>query len=120
MITTARTTLAADLAAVGVPVHTTWPDRISPPCVLLVPPQAGSYVTSGDTFRTYTLALDVLVFTDRGSFELMLPILETLIAAVLANSEDWQLTGVDAPGVTVLGGSELFGSTVHLAKQIQP
>jgi hypothetical protein len=119
MITAARTQLAAELAALDVPVHQAWPDRITPPCVLLTPPQSGSYVTGGQTFRDYEVFLDAVVLAERGSFDVVLPALETLLAALLHLTEDWALQGIDPPSVTTVGSVDYLGTVVHLSRQIQ-
>ena len=116
MITAVREQLAADLAEVGVPVHSQWPDRVTVPCLLLVPAADRPYVTGGQTFGEYALALDVVVLVERGSHEVALPALEALLDAVLANTVDWGLTGIDSPTVVTVAGVDHLGTTVHLSK----
>lgn len=114
-----RETLADDLAVVGVPVYPEWPDVVVAPCVFLVPPFAGSYVTGGRTFgEAYVLSIDVVILVAHGPVDAGYAQLETLIEAVLANSVDWSLGGVDAPSpVTVTeNGAEYLGTVVHLSK----
>jgi len=116
MIGTLRQTLAADLGALDVPVLVAWPDRISPPCVIVVPPASASYITSGPTFGSFTVALDVVALVPHGSPSVALPALETLIEGVLTNSADWALNGVESPGVTTIGAADVLGTVIHLNK----
>lgn len=117
MLTAVREQLAAELAEIGVPVHTAWPDRLSPPCALLVPP-SGTYVTGGQVFGSYTVALDLVLLAERGSFDVVLPALETLIDAALRLTESYGLSGVDSPSVVTIGGIDYLGTTLHISKQV--
>jgi len=116
MIGTLRDTLAADLGALDVPVLAAWPDRVTPPCVIVVPPASASYVVGGPTFGSFTVALDVVALVPHGSPNVALPALETLIEGVLTNSVDWALNGIESPGVTTIGAAEVLGTVIHLAK----
>jgi hypothetical protein len=120
MITEARETLAAELAAgIDVPVWTEWPDRFTAPCVLLVP-AAGSYITSGGYGGQYVMALDIIAVTGRGSFDVVLPSLERLVEQVLTYSADWSLSGVDNPSLVQISGTEYLATTVHVSKAVGP
>jgi hypothetical protein len=115
-----RAQLVADLAVTGVPVMDDWIIRAEPPCIYITPPNAELYVTGGQQFGMFRLAVDVTVLValkesdgaDRDE-------LEDLTEAVLANSADWALTGVDSPGTASLPDSTIvfLGIVVHLAKQ---
>jgi len=118
MITEARETLAAELADVGVPVWTEWPDKFVPPCVLLVP-ATGTYITSGGYGGQYVLALDVIAVTGRGSYDVVLPSLESLVERVLTYTADWSLSGVDSPSLVTVGGTEYLATVIHISKHVQ-
>ncbi len=116
MITALRDQLAADLAPLGVPIHAAWPDRVTPPCVLVTPPP-GRYVAGGPQFDSYTVALDVVVLVPRSSPSIALAALDLLIEGVLLNTTTWGLSGVDGPSSTTVGGFEVLGTIVHLEAQ---
>lgn len=99
-----------------VPVAKSWPDRISPPMLFLVPPSGGSYVGAGRAFGEYLVSLDVVALVARGSPEVALETLEVLVEKVLLNSQDWALSGVDSPSVLAVNGAEHLGTLIHLAK----
>lgn len=117
MIAELREKLAADLAVTGATVHDGWPDRLTPPALLVTPPSSGSYVTAGPDFgSTYIVAADVVVLVGKASLSLALEALDTLLEGVLTNTADWALSGVDAPAVVTVHGGECLGTTVHLSK----
>lgn len=114
-----RAALASDLAdGMGVPVFPAWPDTVQPPCAFLVPPIASSYIIGGPQLQTYTLAVDVVILVPHGPADTGIGDLETLVESALKYSEDWSLSGVDAPSpVTVTeGGAEYLGTVLHLSK----
>lgn len=117
MIAALRATLAADLEAAGVTVHPAYPDRLSPPCLVVSPPASGQYVTSGPNFgATYTVHADVVALVAKGTPSLSLADLDDLVEAILTNTVDWSLDGVDAPAVVAVGSGEMLGTVVHLSK----
>lgn len=116
MIRELRDQLAADLGVIGVPVHTSWPDRITPPVIFLTPPTAGSYVTGGQTFGSFVCSVDVVILAARSDTATTLDGLEDLVEGVLTNTADWSLSGVDAPGLVTISGLEYLGTTAHLSK----
>jgi hypothetical protein len=113
-----RDTLAADLAALDVPVHPAWPDTLVVPCVFLTPPLGGEYVTAGPTFGGYTMAVDVVILVGHAQAGTAFAALEHLIETVLINTVDWSLDGVDSPSpISVTdGGAEYLGTVIHLSK----
>jgi hypothetical protein len=113
-----RGALAADLAVAGVPVFPSWPDDLDVPCIFLAPPVGGDYVSAGQTFGSFNLAVDVVILVAHSTAESGIEALDTLLEAVLANSVDWSLTGVDAPApITVTDqGADYLGVAVHLSK----
>lgn len=115
MISQLRDQLASDLAVLDVPVATAWPDRVTTPCLVLVPPSTASYITGGPTFGEYTIGVDVLVLVGKPS-AVTLEALDLLIEGVLANSVDWALSGVDSPSTVTVNGAEVLGTVIHLSK----
>ena len=113
-----RDTLAADLAALGVPVHTNVAIRLDPPCVLLTAPIGGPYVNGGRELGSYVVSLDAVVLVEHRPPDEGREDLETLIEGLLRNSMDWALTGVDPPSVVTVAdnASEYLGTVVHLSK----
>ncbi|GAA3193967.1 hypothetical protein ACFO1B_03830 [Dactylosporangium siamense] len=116
MIKTLRDQLAKDLDVLGVPVANGWPDRITPPVLLVVPPASAVHVTAGPNFTEYTVALDVVVLAGKASPALALNALEELVEGVLSNTVDWSLSGVDSPSLVTISGTEYLGTVVHLSK----
>ncbi len=115
MIEQLRQALADDLKPVGVPVHDAWPDRPVTPCIVLVP-SGGNYVEAGSTFGEYVVRMDVLVLVARERYGAALSRLDALVEAVLANTVDWALTGVETPSLVAIGPSQVLGTVVALAK----
>lgn len=116
MIADLREQLAADLReAVGVPVHAGWPDRLTPPCVLLTPPQT-TYVTAGPNFGEFSVSLDMALMVPKASPAEALSTLDALIETALTYSADWSLSGVDGPAVVSVNGIEYLGTVAHLSK----
>lgn len=115
-----RAQLAADLAGLGVPVIDDWIIRAEPPCILLAPPIAGSYVTGSKQFATWTLNLDVIVLVQAQPYDASRAQLEDLIEDVLRNTVDWSLTGVDPPATATAPEStiEFLGTVIHLGKSL--
>lgn len=114
-----RDQLAADLAVIGVPVHASLPDDLDVPCVFLVPPLTASYITAANLYgASYVLALDVVVLVAHTGAGEAYEAVESLVEAVLANTVDWTLTGVDPPAALTVteGGAEYMGTLVHLSK----
>lgn len=117
MIQTIRDTLAADLGVLDIPIYAAWPAKmISPPCVFVTPPVSTSYVTAGPNFTEYTVAVDVVALVAKADASVALANLEVVIEGVLANTVDFGLSGVDAPGTVSVNGVEYLGTVVHLAK----
>ncbi len=113
-----RDALAADLAAVGVPVFGDWPVDARAPCVFIAPPLTGYYVSGARELGTYVLSVDVVVLVEKRPPNEGRDDLETLLEGVLANTVDWALVGVDPPsGVTVSDSTiQFLGTVVHLSK----
>lgn len=113
-----RDTLVADLAPLGVSVHADWPIRAEPPCVFLAPPLGGNYVTGGREFATYILSIDAVVLVARRPPDEGREDLETLVEALLRNTVDWALIGVESPSTVNMAESstEFLGTVVHLSK----
>lgn len=116
MIADLRAELAADLGVIGTPVYTTWPDRITPPLIVLTQP-ASDYVTAGPTFGGFTVAVDLVILVARSANSVALDNLDALVEQVLANSVDWRLTGVDGPSIVTINGAEHLGTIAHLNKE---
>jgi len=116
MISELRDRLTADLKAVeGINIETGVPSRLTPPVIYVTAPP-DSYVLSGQTFGEYVISLDVqIVIRNRD-----LAYMDTLIEGVLANTMDWALVGVDAPGIFSANNFEYFGTTIHLSKATRP
>jgi hypothetical protein len=110
MIAELRDRLAADLAAVLDRVEAQPPSRLTPPIVYLVP--AEPYVSAGQTFGDYVISVDVHVVVRTWN----LTEIEKIIGLVLANTTDWALTAVDAPGPVTVSGLDHYGTIIHLAK----
>lgn len=119
MISELRDQLASDLAVLDVPVHVAWPNRVTVPCVALVPPSAASYVAPGSTFGTYSLGVDVLVLAGPPS-AVTLEALDLLVEGVLRNTAgEWGLSAVDSPSTVTVNGSDVLGTIVHLVSETE-
>jgi hypothetical protein len=116
MIADLRAKLVADLGVLGIPVHDSWPDRVTPPVLFVVAPNNAFYVAAGPNFGEYTVALDVCALVPKQAASEALSALEDLLEGVLTNTVDWALQGVDAPGVVTVNGSDCLGSLIHLSK----
>lgn len=117
-----RNALAADLAVLDVPVYDSWPIRPDPPCIFLVPPLGGSYITGARQFAgSYVLSLDAVVLVERRPPDEGREGLETLVEGLLRNSIDWALSGVDPPSAVNISESsyEFLGTVVHLSKSFR-
>lgn len=114
-----RDALAVDLAPLSVPVYTQWPIRLDPPCIFLTDPVTGPYITGGQELGSYVMSIDAVVMVpaaiveDRGREDL-----ETLLEALLRNTVDWAVTGVDPPSSAAFESDahELLGAVAHLGK----
>lgn len=115
-----RDQLAADLAALDVPVFASWPTRITLPCVYVMPPLGSIYLAAGPNFREYTAYADVAILADHADVVESLETLETLLEAAIVNSMDWTFGGVEPPApITVTeSGAEYLGTVLHLSKPI--
>lgn len=120
MIRELRESLAADLEALSDigKVHASWPDRVSPPCLIVGTPDASYVDKQGATLGTYRVALDVVVLIPRAGSTSAHDRLDHAIEGVLHFTEDYQLLGVDGPGLVSVNGVESLGSTIHLAKLV--
>jgi hypothetical protein len=118
--TDVRAMLAADLAAIGVTIHPSWPTSIDPPCVFIVPSLTSQYIADGPTFREVTVSVDVVVMVEHDAVEAALAALDQLLEAVLVNSMDWTLGGVDPPAPTTVtdSGAEYLAAVVHLSRPV--
>lgn len=116
MIQELRDTLAADLAVLDIPIYAAWPAKITPPCVFVTPPVSAPYVTAGPNFSEYTVAVDVVALVAKADAAVALANLEVVIEAVLANSVDWGLSGVDSPSTVAVNGVDYLGTVLHLNK----
>jgi hypothetical protein len=116
-----RTTLADDLAELGVTVSPSWPTTLNPPCAFITPPLTDDYAKQGPNFGEHTIALDLVLLVDHDDAESALSVLESLIAAALVHTADWTLTGVDAPAPTTVSenGAEYLASVIHLSKPVR-
>jgi hypothetical protein len=115
MIQALREALRADLEGAQVKVYIGWAERVSVPCVVVVPPVT-AYITGGQFVGSYTLALDLYLLVRSGVGN-SLSTLESLIETVLIHTVDWGLSGVDGPGTLSISGADYFGTIVHLTKQ---
>lgn len=124
-ITQARRDLVADLKTgsgyatdpVPIPVFSTFPDRISPPCALVRPALSG-YLEAGQFAGYLTVRLDVLLIVAKGDPETTVTALDDLTVTTLTNAGDWALTGVDAPALVSINGADYPAVTLHLARAI--
>ena len=115
MLAEIRAALISDLSPLNVPVHIPWPDRVNPPCAI-VGLEQGAYVVGGQTFGSFEVRMTVTLLVAKALAD-PVAALESLIELTLANTVDWALTGVDAPGTDTISGMELLGTTIQLAKQ---
>jgi len=117
-----RQALVDDIGDIGVTVQAGWPDEISPPLVIVVPPAQGQYLTSGPELVDYTVNLDIICLVEHGEINASTEALEELVEAVLANTSQWPLQAVDAP--TAVNRPELggpyFGTIVHVQRSYMP
>lgn len=115
-----RDALMADLAPLGVPIVGEWPIQASAPCVFIVPPLAGYYATGGRELTSYVYNLDAVILVERRPPDEGREDLETLLEALLLNTVDWALLGVDPPSAATVQEStiEFLGTVVHLGKTI--
>lgn len=116
MIPEIRAALIADLKPVKVQVYSGWPDRPVPPCLVVGPAQGATYVEGGQNFGEYTIRMEVLALVARGKDDEALTKLDQLIEAVLANTVDWGLEGVETPTLVVVGQQPVLGTLISLAK----
>lgn len=120
MITELRAELAADLeplADLGVKVYPPFPGRVSTPAAI-VAYEDGQFIQPGDppTAGWFTVLLKVTILT--GVSVDRLELLESLVETVLSNTGEFAFKGVDEPIMFEnIGGQNLFGAAVHLAKQ---
>ncbi len=111
-----RDALIADLAdSVGIPVMDDWLVRAEPPCILVTTPGA-DYVHAGKELRSYVLSADVAVLVQVGPDARDQS--DALLEAVLRNTADWGLVGVDPPRADSIEDStvEFLSTVVHLEK----
>jgi hypothetical protein len=114
MIAALRTALASDLdSALTVPTLGAWPAKVVPPCVFVVPPSSRPYVTGGQAYGEWQVAVDVVLLVDGPS---KLTALEALVETCLANTADWACEGVDAPALVTVSGNEYLGTVISLSK----
>lgn len=114
MITELRNQLVADLADAGT-VHNSWPDRFTPPGIMVVTPRTASYVTAGQLVGEFEVNLDVITVVAKSANELVS--LDSLVEAILINSTDWAFRGVDAISLININGVDYPATVIHLAKQ---
>jgi hypothetical protein len=115
-----RETLVADLAPLGIPVTTSWPDELVFPLAFITPPINQNYLTGGDTFHSFVVALDVAILVAHGDAAASLTVLENLIEQALLNTQDWNMIAVDAPAAMTVteNGAAYLGTVIHLSKSI--
>lgn len=115
-----RDTLADDLAALGIPVHPSWPVSVDPPCAFIIPSLTTEYISPGPNFGEVTVAVDVVVMVDHDAVEVALDVLDQLIESVLVNSMDWTFAGVDPPAPTTVtdSGPEYLSAVIHLSRPV--
>lgn len=116
-----RDELAADLEVLEVSVFSSWPQRITLPCVYVMPPLGSVYISAGPSFGEYTVHADVAVLVDHDDVNEALETLETLLEGVIKNSMDWAFGGVEPPApITVTeSGADYLGAVLHLSKPIR-
>jgi hypothetical protein len=117
----ARTQLAADLSALGVTVHPSWPTALDPPCAFITPPISDQYLRAGQTFGEYILSLDLVLLVEHADAADALATLEGLIETAVIHTADWMLSGVDAPAPTAVAenGAEYLAAAIHLSKPVR-
>lgn len=105
LATDARTTLATNLAAVGVRVHAVAPNVPIPPCLVIKPGSPWIQPNRVGTNLNYTLRLDVLIVADGRTNDAALASCEELIDALVANvGTGFAVESVGPPQLTDLGG----------------
>lgn len=117
-----RETLMSDLSALGVPVYATWPTQIDPPCVYVLPPISGAYVTAGPEFGSvFTAHLDVAILAAHEPAGIALETVEELLELTLIHTADWMLDAAEPPApITVTdSGAEYLGALVHLSQSVR-
>lgn len=116
----AREEVAAALTAAGITSHTWVPERVGVPSALvgpddpyLQPPQPGT------PFRNFIINLQVLLIAGKGTNKAVTEAADTLIEkAHAALVQEWDITGVGAPGQVVLGGQSYLGLAMFIQRSI--
>jgi hypothetical protein len=121
MINENREDLKTDLAALGIPIYTTYQDKVpKTPCILIVPP-ANDYVSPGDTFSgSVTISFDVVVIVDlTDSTEEAQLALEEIIDNILELKVDWLTRPtVSAPSQVDRNNISYLASVITVSKII--
>lgn len=119
----ARAALKDELVPViGIPVHTGWPDRVSPPFAFMLPPIGESYVRWGPHFgKEVTLAMDLVLVVDHGDANTSMVEVEELIDVVLHHVNTWVVHEVESPEPTNVAesGAEYLAAVIHLTKAVR-
>ncbi len=118
IITTTRRTLQNDLKATRFTVLDAWPNDPKVPCIVIVPASA-TYIGAGQTFGEYVINVDVLCLASRDRYTAGLAALDDMVQAVIVNSQDWALLGVETPQLIGVGPQQVLGCVVSLAKAVR-
>lgn len=103
--TSARNTLATNLAAVGVKVHKEAPAVPIPPCLVITPSQQWITPTRLGSALNYEISFRVLVVADGRTNAAAMTKCETLIDSLLQNvGSGFSVETVSAPSLVDLGG----------------
>jgi hypothetical protein len=100
-------------------VFPAWPDRISPPCIVLVP-GAPWVDTTEIMFGELRGRIDVHLLAATGGTDESLCLLEEALEDVLRLTAEWAMELVDAPSLISVAGADYIGTTLTLSKPFRP
>lgn len=106
MLKEVRREVADLLQAEGIDAYHYEPARLNPPLVVVT---AGDpYISTGETFNTNTMRLDIVVLCKKGTPEMELDALDDTVEEVLsALHDDWSLEQVSEPYFAASGQANI-------------
>ena len=118
-LTELREDLANTLSEAGIRAFGYAEPKLVPPCAAIVPNSDYLNIREGDVFGQTNIAIDILLLgvkaTERAGSEKMD---DLILKALHALSDEFDVTGVTAPGIYNVNGAELFSCIISVEVQI--
>lgn len=117
IITQTRIDLANELIADGINADYYIPSRITPPLAIISPDS--NYVSQGDSFATFGIALEVTLVAQTASNDKATEDLDNLIvSAIGAIPAQWRIESVDQPFTLSVNNADYLATRMALTTQI--